>query len=257
MPAKKYAPRALALFLLLLICALILTAFCRQKNADALWQIVHERCLPGGKQGNPAPCQQVNVEQGYVTLKDRFGPLQYLLLPVTKISGIESPAILEPTTPNFFALAWRQRGLLTQKLGAPVEDRIISLAINSQYGRSQNQLHIHISCLRQDVRQQLDTMSWQLGPQWQAENLRGHRYFLRTLSENELAQQSAFIRLAVERPDARKEMGKYGLALAALQDGRLVLMAIERNWLKLNYGSAEELQDHQCAMLKGDVNAAL
>lgn len=256
MSGKKYALRALTLFLLLLITALVIAAFYRQKNSDALWQIVHTRCVPGEQKGDPAPCQQVNDEQGYATLKDRVGPLQYLLLPVAKISGMESPLILAPTTPNFFALAWHQRRLLAQKFGAPIDDRDISLAINSQYGRSQNQLHIHISCLRPDVRQQLDTSGKKLGPQWQPETLRGHRYLLRTLSQTELAQQSAFIRLATELPDARQEMGQYGLALASLRDGRLVLMAIKRDWLRLNYGSAEELQDHQCNIVKGGVTAA-
>nr|MBA2817678.1 CDP-diacylglycerol pyrophosphatase [Candidatus Pantoea persica] len=35
-------------------------------------------------------------------------------------------------------------------------------------------------------------------------------------------------------------MGKYGLAL----------LALERNWLLLNRGSAEELQDHDCVILQ-------
>ena len=72
---------------------------------------------------------------------------------------------------------------------------------------------------------------------------------IRTLSTAELAQQSVFIRLAEEVPHARGEMGKYGLALARLPDGR-ALLALERNWLKLNRGSAEELQDHQCRLLE-------
>ena len=72
--------RVLMLILLLFIVALLASAFYRHKNADALWEIVHERCVPAAKSGNPAPCQQVNVSQGYATLKDRNGPLQYLLL---------------------------------------------------------------------------------------------------------------------------------------------------------------------------------
>jgi CDP-diacylglycerol pyrophosphatase len=99
------------------------------------------------------------------------------------------------------------------------------------------------------VRQQLDTLAPRLNAQWQSEMLRKHRYLVRTLSTAELAQQSAFIRLANEVPNARSEMGKYGLALAQLPDGRLALLALERNWLKLNSGSAEELQDHQCGIL--------
>lgn len=170
-------------------------------------------------------------------------------MPIEKITGMESSIILEPTTPNLFAAAWQQRSLLAKKRGEPIADSALSLAINAQYGRSQNQLHIHISCLRPDVRQQIDNLSARLNDQWQSATLRKHQYLIRTLSTAELAQQSAFIRLATEVPNARSEMGKYGLALIALPDGRLALLALERNWLKLNSGSAEELQDHHCAIL--------
>ncbi|MFW8253969.1 CDP-diacylglycerol diphosphatase, partial [Klebsiella pneumoniae] len=75
-------------------------------------------------------------------------------------------------------------------------------------------------------------------------------YIVRVLSQAELDQQSVFIRLASEVPDAKNAMGKYGMALASLPDGRLVLMAVARNWLLLNKGSAEEVQDHDCALLQ-------
>ena len=250
MQGSRRTLKLLTVLLLLLIVGLIVSAFHFQKNSNALWQIISQKCVPNmAKSGNPAPCQQVNTAQGYVTLKDLNGPLQFLLMPIEKITGMESPIILEPTPPNLFAAAWQQRSLLAKKRGATIDDSALSLAINAQYGRSQNQLHIHISCLRPDIRQQLDNMTARLNEQWQSATLRKHHYLIRTLSTAELAQQSAFIRLAEEVPNARSEMGKYGLALVALSDGRLALLALERNWLKLNSGSAEELQDHQCQIL--------
>ena len=250
MPTNRRATRLVAVLLALVVVGMLAAALHFKKNSDALWQIVSEKCLPHQQSsGDPAPCQRVDQPHRYAMLKDMNGPLQYLLIPLDKITGIESPRLLQPTTPNYFALAWHERTLLAQRRGSPIADRVLSLAINSQYGRTQNQLHIHLSCLRPDVRQQLDQLTPQLGGQWQELMLRKHRYWLRTLTADELTQQSAFIRLADERPQARTEMGKYGLALAELSDGRLVLMAIERNWLLLNSGSAEELQDHQCQIL--------
>ncbi|QKJ89028.1 CDP-diacylglycerol pyrophosphatase [Paramixta manurensis] len=245
-------PRVLKLIVVLiaiLVIGLATAAYRVHKNADALWQIISQKCVPGQRQGNPAPCQRVDMAQGYVILKDLVGPLQYLLMPIDKITGMESPRILDPQTPNFFAEAWQQRSLLAQRHGTAIADSALSLAINSKYGRTQNQLHIHISCLRRDIRQRLDTLTPALNTRWQAEKLGSHTYLVRTLSAEELAQQSSFIRLADEVPHARGEMGKYGMALARLPDGRLALMAIESHWLKLNRGSAEELQDHQCAIL--------
>ena len=250
MPTNRRATRLVAVLLALIVVGMLAAALHFKKNSDALWQIVSEKCLPHQRSsGDPAPCQRVDQPHRYAMLKDMNGPLQYLLIPLDKITGIESPRLLQPTTPNYFALAWHERTLPAQRRGSPIADRVLSLAINSQYGRTQNQLHIHLSCLRPDVRQQLDQLTPQLGGQWQQLTLRKHRYWLRALTADELIQQSAFIRLADERPQARTEMGKYGLALAELSDGRLVLMAIERNWLLLNSGSAEELQDHACQLI--------
>ncbi|MBE5253719.1 CDP-diacylglycerol diphosphatase [Mixta sp. Marseille-Q2057] len=251
MQGRRCAFNPVVVLLALIITAMLVAAFHFRKNSDALWQIVSEKCVPNlQREGQPMPCQKVDLARGYATLKDLKGPLQYLLIPVVKTTGIESPQLLDPATANYIALAWQERHLLAQRRAKPIKDRMLSLAINAQYGRTQNQLHIHISCLRPDVRQRLDVLAASLNDQWQTETLRKHRYLLRTLTTPELLQQSAFIRLATEVPNARNAMGKYGLAVASLSDGRLVLMAIERNWLLFNSGSAEELQDHSCKLLR-------
>lgn len=251
MQERRRALGLIALLLLILISGLVVAALHLHKSSDALWHIVSEKCEPNQRAtGAPAPCQRVELEQGYALLKDLNGPLQYLLIPLAKISGMESPALLDPATPNFFAFAWQARAQLAAKRGAPIPDSTLSLAINAEYGRTQNQLHIHISCLRPDVRRSLDRLAPALSDRWQEEKLLQHPYQIRALTLPELTQQSLFIRVANEIPNARSEMGKYGLALAALPDGRLAIMALARNWLLLNRGSAEELQDHSCGILR-------
>ncbi|GLR08839.1 CDP-diacylglycerol diphosphatase [Mixta theicola] len=250
MPLPARILKIVTVVIAFLLIALAFAAWHFHHNGNALWQIISQQCVPGQQQNNdPSPCQRVNIAEGYVTLKDRNGPLQYLLMPVARISGIESPALRDPATANFFALAWQQRYLLTMRHGAVVPDSAISLAINSEYGRTQNQLHIHLSCLSPAVRQQLDRLTPQLNSHWQPKTLHQHRWLIRTLTSAELTQQSSFIRLMQEVPQAQQEMGKYGLALATLSDGRLALMAIERDWLRMNRASAEELQDHRCTIL--------
>ncbi|GGY98778.1 MULTISPECIES: CDP-diacylglycerol diphosphatase [Shewanella] len=241
---------------LILVAAATATYFWQTPahNPDALWHLISERCVPDMEEhGKPAPCSEVNESKGYVTLKDRHGILQYLLMPVDKISGVESPELLQPLTPNFFAIAWQQRALAIELMAQQqrtVPDRALSLAINSAYGRTQNQLHIHISCLRQDVRQQLDSLTPTLTSQWQQHELGPSDYLLRTLTPQQLQDESVFIRLAQELPEAADDMGHYGLALANLPNGQLVLMAIKANWLTANNASAEELQDHSCSILQ-------
>ncbi|NDO80074.1 CDP-diacylglycerol diphosphatase [Citrobacter sp. NCU1] len=222
-------------------------------NPDALREKVLEECVPNQRQQqNPAPCTEVKPEAGYVVFKDRNGPLQYLLMPTYRINGTESPLLTQPFTPNFFWLAWQARSFMSQKYGQEVPDSAVSLAINSRTGRTQNHFHIHISCLRKDVRAQLDDNMANIGTRWLplAGGLRGHEYLARRVTENELAQRSPFMMLAEEVPEARYHMGSYALAMVRQSDGTFVLLATQRNLLAFNLASAEEIQDHQCDILK-------
>ena len=73
-----------------------------------------------------------------------------------------------------------------------------------------------------------------------------------TVTEAELAQRSPFLMLAEEVPEAREHMGRFALAMAQQSDGSRVLLATERNLLTLNRASAEEIQDHRCAILNAN-----
>ncbi|HEJ0679625.1 CDP-diacylglycerol diphosphatase [Klebsiella pneumoniae] len=207
-------------------------------NPDALRKIVLQQCVPHQQQQqNPSPCAEVNLKGGYVLFKDRNGPL-----------------LLDPLTPNFFWQAWQGREIMSQRHGAPVPDNAVSLAINSRSGRTQNHFHIHISCLRPDVRAQLDKDAAAISSRWLPlpGGLQGHEYLARRVTEAELAQRSPFLMLAEEVPEARQHMGRFALAMAQQSDGSLVLLATERNLLTLNRASAEEIQDHRCAILNAN-----
>lgn len=222
-------------------------------NPDALRHIVLDQCVPNQLNNRqPAPCAQVKPDAGYVVFKDRNGPLQYLLMPTYRINGTESPLLTEPQTPNFFWLAWQSRNFMSMKRGTDVPDSAVSLTINSPTGRTQNHFHIHISCLRADVREKLDANQAQISTQWLPfpGGLEGHEYLARRVTEQDLVQQSPFMMLANELPEAREHMGRFALAMAQQSDGSFVLLATERNLLLLNRASAEELQDHQCRILQ-------
>lgn len=235
---------------ILMLIAMVFFGLKSDHNPDKLWQIISQQCLADMQEHhNPAPCHSVDIAKGYVLFKDNVGALQYLLMPTSKINGIESPILQYSDTPNYFAAAWSERDILSLKRGSAVQDQQIALAINSVSGRSQNQLHIHISCIRSDVAKQLSQISPRINGQWQTLSLHGHDYRIRALSLQQLEKQSVFIRIADEIPEASSNMGHYGVALTSLPDGRLVLMVVERNLLKGNQASAEELQDHQCQIL--------
>ncbi|MCP2002460.1 UNVERIFIED_ORG: CDP-diacylglycerol pyrophosphatase [Buttiauxella agrestis ATCC 33320] len=251
----QWCRRKLVLLLLLLAIAVVIGFSLRQylHHPDALWRIVSQQCVPNQRDNqNPEPCAKVDLPSGYVLLKDINGPLQYLLLPTAKISGMESPELLQPKTANFFWLAWQQRTILSLRRGSQIPDDIISLTINSATGRSQNQLHIHISCLRADVRGELDRYAKTLNNEWQAfpVDLAGNSYIARKVGAAEFSQRSPFMMLATQVPQAREHMGRYSLAMAKLADGEWVALATERSLLRLNLASSEQLQDHDCGLLK-------
>ncbi|POP44715.1 CDP-diacylglycerol diphosphatase [Superficieibacter electus] len=244
------------IIVVMLLAAVILAAggfyWLHTGNPDALRHITFDQCIPGQQQHHtPAPCKEADLRAGYVLLKDKNGPLQYLLMPTWRINGIESPLLLEPKTPDYFWLAWQKRGVLSEQNGRPVPDAAISLTVNSRLGRTQNHLHIHISCLREDVRAKLNTSLTTISARWLPleGGLLGHDYLARRVTENELMQRSPFVMLAEEVPDARAHMGRYSLAMAQQSDGSLVLLATERDLLTFNLASAEEIQDHNCAIL--------
>lgn len=251
----KTARRLVIALLVLVVLAGAGTAwwFNSRGNPDALRQIVTGQCLPNArKHDSPAPCAQVNLKNGYVLMKDRNGPLQFLLMPTYRINGIESPLLLQAKTPNFFWQAWQSRDVMSKLRGSEIPDNAISLTINSRTGRTQNHFHIHISCLRPDVRTQLNDNASRISSQWLEfpGGLLGHQYLARRVTEAELVQRSPFLMLAEEVPEAKAHMGRFALAMAQQADGSFVLLATERNWLALNRASAEEIQDHQCDILK-------
>lgn len=238
--------------LLIIIAAGLWLSLSHKSNPDALWNIISKKCIPNQHaSGQPAPCTEVDEKQGFVVLKDINGPLQFLLMPTAKITGMESPALLEEATPNYFRQAWEARHYMSDKYGKPINDSNVSLAINSQYGRTQNQLHIHISCLLPEVKNTLVKDAGQVGYRWQElpDQLMSHTYLVRKVEPGELNQKGAFRLLAEGVPTARENMGHFGMAMVSLPGGDFLLLANQRNLLKMNNASTEEIQDHDCAVL--------
>src|SRR5260221_12683910 len=73
-------------------------------DPDALWKIVHDRCVPNAEQsGQPAPCAPVylrdGADRGYAGLKDPVGVAQFLPIPTPRSGGVEGPELLGPGGP--------------------------------------------------------------------------------------------------------------------------------------------------------------
>jgi len=228
------------------------------KNPDALWQIVDGKCRPNmASSGRPQPCTVYDPVHGYALLKDIEGRGQYLLIPTARTSGIEAEPLLASHTPNYFALAWQARDKVGEAYGVALPSDDVMLAINSAQGRSQNQLHIHLDCIRPDLKIALYFMRKQIGEHWAPlpDSLLGHHYRALRINGTSLDGVYPFRLLAASLTDPQKDMGRHTLALVPenYPEGRgFVLLDDEVDVALHDRASAEELQDHDCAIIQQD-----
>ena len=185
-----------------------------------------------------SPCMMVDRGRGFVVIKDD-NPAKsdaYLIVPDTEITGIEDPKALRPPVVEFWSYGWQ---VGEQLLGRPPAD--IGLAINSEAGRSQNLLHIHISCGLPVVRDALDAA--RIGAGWASEpfvSFRGHHYNARKLAS---LADSPFLLLR-ELPEARRDMAAQSLAVIGSGKGGYYLLNDQTT--PGAPAAAEELLDESC-----------
>lgn len=249
MQRKKKIRYVIAAVIVLLV---LIGFFLFRESSDALWNTVTEKCVPSQQQGSPAPCLAVNSHTHSALIKDRNGPHHDLLIPTDKISGIESAALQQHNVPAFFAAAWEARKHLSNEANKTLPDDILVLAVNSRYARTQEQLHIHISCLRPEAYQTLREQGNTLSTDWQplGEELRGHRYLAKKLTSQDLTRDDPFKELHAYVQRQGDNIDNYGLALTVTPDGEKLLLANRGVRFGFNRGSTSELIDTQCSLAR-------
>ena len=242
----------------IVLAALAWIAASRASAADpnALWHVVHDLCVTDAKvSGSPAPCSKVDLGQRYAVLKDIRGDTQLLLIPTDRVTGIEDPQLLAAGSPNYWQDAWDALPLFAQRTGKPTGREDVGLAINSFYGRTQNQLHIHIDCVRPGVQRILAANQARIGTRWSDFDvpLTGHHYRVRRLEGADFGARDPFKLLADADPAARADMGKQTLVAIGetFADGRpgFILLVDHASLAPLDKAAGEELLDHSCAIL--------
>lgn len=228
-------------------------------DRDALWKIAHDQCVPDEEaHGNPAPCARVDLRgglgRGYVILKDIVGVAQFLLITTHKEAGIESPDILAPNAPNYWAAAWQNRTFVAATAKHDLAWDMIGLAINSQPARSQDQFHIHIDCLQPDLRALLAAHIGEIGAKWAAFPfpLYGGHYVARRLAD--LTTGDPFKLLAEGVPGAAQHMGQETLVVAGVSfapgKNGFVLLAARADPASGYRAHGASLLDHGCALAR-------
>ena len=252
---KALRPLLLVAGLALAAAAWLAPPLADASNPNALWHVVHDLCVTDMKVSHlPAPCLEVNRRGGYAALKDLKGKTQILLIPTARVTGIESPKLLAEDSPNYWQAAWQARRYFEARAGGAAPRDDIGLAINSIYGRSQNQLHIHIDCIRPDVKEALEDHADEIGGHWRLldVDLAGERYRAMRLYGDDLSAQDPFKLLAGESDKVRESMGSQTLAAIGWDfHGRpgFILLAATGGVPTNPQGASEDLLDHDCQVL--------
>ncbi|WP_144141513.1 CDP-diacylglycerol diphosphatase [Paraburkholderia sp. BCC1884] len=217
-------------------------------DSEALWKIVDLRCVPSQQAtGTPGQCTTVDLDKRYAILKDIVGRSQHLLIPTDRITGIESPLILAPQAKDYWVDAWDARLYVEKSVKRTLPDNQLGLEINSAYRRTQNQLHIHIDCMRTDIGDALARHAHDTPGEWHWDTLDGNRY--RIMRVTSLAHDDNPFRLVARDNHGADTMATQtilvtGAGPSATQDGWLIV----NSGIDVNDGSgtAEGLLDHAC-----------
>lgn len=217
-------------------------------DSNALWKIVDIRCVPSQQAtGTPGQCTKVDLDKHYVILKDIVGRSQHLLIPTDRITGIESPLVLAPDARPYWIDAWNSRHYVESAVKRGLPDDELGLEINSEYRRSQNQLHIHIDCMRGDVSAVLAQHARDTPGEWRWQTIDGKRY--RIMRVPTLAGERDPFRLVAQDNDGVAAMATQTILVTgagpdAQRDGWLIVNSGTE--LDDGTGTAEGLLDHAC-----------
>jgi len=222
----------------------------------ALWKIVSLECVPHFKKGEaPVPCEHIDItggeDRGYVDFKDQRGVAQMLTIPIRRVTGIEDPALLEPDAPNYFAGAWGARAYVEGHLHRSLPREAVAISVNSMVRRSQDQLHLHVDCVDNDVATTLAEYKDRLDSQWRPMSvaLKGRHYWARRLDSRDLSDISPFRLLADGVDGAKDRMGQWTLvAIGATFSGDKPGFILLADDAETGGGHGQDLEDRECAI---------
>jgi CDP-diacylglycerol pyrophosphatase len=140
---------------LCLVPALLLSRPADAEQRGLLWHVVQTCLLNHQLTGAAFPCLSVEtnegLDKGYAMLRAPNDDVRLIVTPTVRTVGIESDRVRGPNAPDYFQDAWAARRVLVDNLPIKPSRSDLALAVNSRPGRSQDQLHIHVACIRPDV----------------------------------------------------------------------------------------------------------
>ncbi len=242
----------------LLIASGILISTCvAAGERGLLWRVVQSCLADHALTGAAFPCLAVQtpggVASGYAVLRSPLDTTHVIVTPTVRTIGIEAEGLRATAAPNYFADAWSARHYVTDALGQTLERADLALAVNSRPGRSQDQLHIHVDCVRPAMRQALARQEPALRPRsWMSIKIlnAAPRYWTSVVQSEDLAGISPFELVAKGLRIDAGTMHEWTIVVAGAQsvDGKPGFFVLARQLAHNGHDIAhgEALLDHDC-----------
>lgn len=215
-----------------------------RQDGDQLREFVQLIC------GGPTYSHCQPPAPAYIVMKDSTPNKNaaWILMPAANVTGVEDPAVFNPPIADLWNDAWTE---WKQHLSSFIPNPAIG--VNSQCQRSQDLLHLHLSCVSKFVRQSLAAHDATIGstpshpaairlgpsPDEQKNNV-----YLVVKVPNLIGDNSPF-KIAAQFPGAAADLRGRGIAVIPAPDGEFYVASTTY----LGYGSTgntESLLDQNC-----------
>ncbi|WP_342109208.1 CDP-diacylglycerol diphosphatase [Methylobacterium sp. SI9] len=238
----------------LLAFTLIPVADAANPARDVLWVALQGCVLAKKAAGRSFPCLSVDlgdaVRPGTAVLRAPGEPTHTVVMPTDNVSGIEAPVLQGPRGVAYWKAALDARHFVTDALKDRLPIAAVGLEVNSVDGRSQDQLHIHLDCMRRSVMAALKAHGSAVGETWAPfpVPLADDDYLALRVPADAVERFNPFEALS-RVPGWRGRLHDVSFAAVAADpddpaSGMIVLA------YRMPEASAEELMDHECRVAR-------
>lgn len=220
-------------------------------SRDVLWAALKSCVLAKRIANRTFPCLAVDLGEGArpgaAVLRAPGQPTHVVVMPTDTVPGLEASVLRGPRGAAYWQAALAARHHVSDALKGRVPAEDVALAVNSADGRSQDQLHIHLDCVKPRVLAALREHGSSVRTAWTPfpVALAGDRYFAMRVPAAGAEHFNPFA--ALGRLPGRRDLHRTSLAALATPSGDPA-----PGFLILAYrapsASAEDVMDHTCAV---------
>ena len=245
---------------LVVAMAMVLGDPVSSRSRGLLWRVVEACVLDHNVTGLALPCLFVetgdDAARGYAVIRSPLERVHVIVTPTFRTIGIEAPRLRGPDAPNYFNDAWSARRFVAAALPRPPDRADFALAVNSRFGRSQDQLHIHVACIRREITDTLAALAPKLrdGAWTRIKVLpRAPLYWARFVPGDDLAKVNVFDEVASGLSVPASGMDEMTIVVVGMDaatdhsDGGFAILARKRIPHSNDEAHGEALIDHDCS----------